>query len=202
MSVKQRGFIIFGLALTCLAACSARIPPTNYYVLGFTDSQTQNPLESRFPYTLLVEPFESNSVYLQKKIVWRSGPNEIGYYPYEKWAALPSEMFTYRLYRYAQESGLFQRVYSIDAPRPTDLRLGGRIMAFEELDTPEGRFGHVSVSAELARADGTIIWNGESSHKIRMAEQTPEAVVNAIAAATEAVVAEMLSSIEQLLAQM
>ncbi|GAB4341408.1 MAG: hypothetical protein Kow0099_18110 [Candidatus Abyssubacteria bacterium] len=199
---KQACALIAGLSLACLAACSAKIPPTNYYILGFSDTLTDGPPQARFPYTLLVEPFDANSVYQQRKIVWRSAPNELGYYPYDKWGALPTEMFTYRLSRSARESGLFQRVYPIAAPNAADLRLGGTLLAFEELDTPEGWFGHVRVSAELARADGTLLWSGEIEHKEPAAARTTEAVVEAIAASTETVIVEMLSSIERALTQM
>jgi uncharacterized lipoprotein YmbA len=61
-----------------LTSC-AGIPPTNYYVLGLSHDLPQTAYESSLPYTLAIAPFDSESTYLRKKIVWRSGPNRLGY---------------------------------------------------------------------------------------------------------------------------
>ncbi len=182
-----------------LASCATSIPPTNYYVLGLSNSPAQTAVESSFPYTLAIAPFESESIYLRKKIVWRSGPNRLGYYSYDKWAALPAEMFSYRLYERAQSSGLFKSVVSDAASGSADLILRGRITAFEEVDTPEGWFGRVEVEAELTQSDGTVLWSGVAGHTEPAAEQSVQATVKAISRATEATITALLSSVEQAL---
>lgn len=197
---RLRGFVaaLTTVAPLALASC-ASIPPTNYYVLGLAHEPAHKSYESSLPHTLAIAPFGSESIYLRKKIVWRSGPNHLGYYSYEKWAALPSEMFSHRLYERAQSSGLFDRVVSSAASESTDLVLKGKVTAFEELDTPEGWFGKVEVQAELTRSNGTVIWSGVAGHSEPAAEQSVQATVEAISNATEATITSLLSSVEQAL---
>lgn len=181
-----------------LTSC-ASIPPTNYYVLGLSHDLPQTAYESSLPYTLAIAPFESESTYLRKKIVWRSGPNRLGYHSYERWAALPAEMFSHRLYQRAHSSGLFDRVVSDTSPDSADLILRGKVTAFEEVDTPEGWFGRVEVQAELTQDDGTVIWSGVAGHSEPAAEQSVQATVKALSDATEATITAILSSVEQAL---
>jgi ABC-type uncharacterized transport system auxiliary subunit len=182
--------------LSCALSC-ASIPHTNYYVLGLSHNPDQTTHESKFPHTLAIAPFKSESTYARKKIIWRSGPNHLGYYPYDRWAALPAEMFSHRLYQRALNSNLFGRVLSGAASEDADLILKGRITSFEEVDTREGWFGKVEVEAELVQSDGTVIWSGIVGHTEPAAEESVDAAVNAIARATEATITIILSSAER-----
>jgi len=186
-------------AALLLAASCATIPPTNYYVLGLPSERGHSGGDGKFPYAVSVAPFESEPVYLRKKIVWRSGSSRVGYYSYERWAALPAEMFAFRLYERARGSGLFKDVCASSLSGEADLILRGKIMSFEELDTSDGWLGRVEVKVELADADGAIIWSDVVARTAPASEESVEAAVAAIASATEAVITEILASVEQAL---
>ena len=173
----------------------ATVPPTNYYVLGRSDHAGQ--MSETLPYTIAIAPFESETTHMRKKIAWRSETGRLGYYPYDKWAALPAEMFAFRMYQRAHSSNLFSRVVSGTASDDVDFILQGELISFEEMDTPEGWFGAVEARVELLRRDGTIVWSGTASHMEPATEEAVDAVVKAIADATEATITEMLSSIEE-----
>ena len=197
-SVMRRiaaGFGVGAFALACVLSC-ASIPPTNYYVLGLPRESARSGGESRFPHAVSIGPFESEPAYVRKKIIWRSESNRLGYYSYDRWAALPSEMFAFRMYERADGSGLFRSVRPEGSRAEADLFIGGKIIAFEEFDTADGSYGRVEVSIELTDGDGGTIWSGVKSHTEPTAEPGVGAVVEAIAAATEAVITEALSSIE------
>jgi ABC-type uncharacterized transport system auxiliary subunit len=139
---------------------------------------------------------------VRKKIIWRSEPNRLGYYSYERWAALPAEMFAFRMYERAHGSGLFRSVRAEGSRANADLFIGGKIIAFEELDTADGSYGKVEVKVELTDGDGKMIWSGVKSHTEPASGPGVEAVVKAIARATEAVITEALSSIELSIGEM
>ena len=195
----------FGAALAAailmVAGSCASVPPTNYYVLGSPRESERGGGESVFPYSVSIASFESEPVYMRKKIIWRSESNRMGYYSYDKWAALPAEMFTFRLYERAHDSGLFGSVRA-DAPHGrADLILTGKIISFEELDTAQGWFGKVEVDAQLVDTDGTVIWSGVVGQTEPASEESVEAAVEAMASATEAVITRILSSVENALGE-
>ena len=198
LSVTRRivaGLGVGAFALTCVLSC-ASIPPTNYYVLGLPRESARSGGESRFPHAVSIEPFESEPTYVRKKIIWRSESNRMGYYSYERWAALPAEMFAFRMYERARGSGLFRSVRPEGSRSEADLFIGGKILAFEEFDTADGSYGRVEVALELTDGDGETIWSGVKSHTEPTTGPGVEAVVEAIAVATEMVITEALSSIE------
>lgn len=187
----------FSLVLSC-----ASIPPTNYYVLGLPHGSGNPDGASKFPYAVSVAPFASEPAYLRKKIIWRSETNRLGYYSSERWAALPAEMFAFRLYERAGDSNLFRSVHAGGPRNEADLILGGRIIAFEELDTDAGSFGNVEVELELVDKTGKRIWSATEGHAEPLSGQGVEAVVKALAVATESVITEALTSIEESLQKM
>lgn len=187
---------VFGVAALAAGSLScASIPPTNYYVLGLPREGNAPIGESNSSYTVSIAPFESEPAYMRKKIVWRSESNRMGYYSYEKWGALPAEMFAFRMYERAHGSGLFESVRSEGSRKEADLFIGGRIIAFEELDAADGLYGKVEVEIELSDGEGKIIWSGVENHTTPASERSVEAVVEAIADAADAVITKALVSI-------
>ncbi len=197
-SSRQNLIAAFMVFLAMAPASCASIPPTNYYVLGFSDASQIADRDHVFPHTLAVANFDSKPLYIRKKIIWRSESNQVGYYSYEKWAALPAEMLSYRLFARANESRLFNRVIMGAAAIDADFVLTGTILSFEELAAPEGLFGKVEVKAELLRRDGTVLWTDIAGHAEPVTGQKMEDTVGAIATAAEKTITEILSSVEQI----
>jgi ABC-type uncharacterized transport system auxiliary subunit len=188
------------LILFALSASCASIPSTNYYVLGLPREPDRTGGESKYPVSVFIEPFESEPVYLRKKIIWRSQAN-LGYYSYERWAALPVEMFAFRLYERSHSAGLFKSVRAGGSRDAVDLVISGKMIAFEELATANGHYGRVEAKIEIAERTGTVIWSGIESHSEPVSGHGIEAVVRAIAEATDAVVLKTLESIDLSLEQ-
>ena len=180
-------------------SCSTTIPPADYYVLGSQQASPRSNPASTLPYTLSVAHFESAETFLRKSIVWQTDENQLGYYSYQRWAETPAEMFSYRLYQRAHESGLFRQVVWGLSTGEADLIVKGKITSFEELDTSEGWYGKVQVEAVLLKSDGAILWSGLVGDTQPAAEKSVKAAVDAITKATEVTLTKILSSIEQTL---
>jgi len=184
------------LAFCAVVASCASTPAPNYYTLEPSTDAEPAIRETPLPYTLVIARFGAEQPYDSRRIVWRAGSNRLGYYPREKWASLPEEMFSYRLHERAYGSNMFRHVsLGVDADN-ADLILRGRITSFEELDTHDGWFGKVEMWAELAQKDGTVVWSGIVGHTERATEQNVDASVRAITEACEVVISSLLSHID------
>ena len=196
MSVNMLLRTMLVVVAFAFSASCASIPSTQYYVLGLPREPDRTSGESKHPYSVLIASFESEAVYMRKKIIWRSQSNRLGYYSYEKWAALPAEMFAFRFYERTLSAGLFKRVNAEGSNNAADLIISGKIIAFEEQDDADGHYGRVTAKIQLADKDGVVIWSGVESHAEPVSEQNIEAVVRAIAGATDAVVTRALESMD------
>jgi ABC-type uncharacterized transport system auxiliary subunit len=177
------------------AASCASIPSTNHYVLGLPRESDVATGKSKYTYSVAIAPFESEPVYMRKKIIWRSHSTRLGYYSYEKWASLPSEMLALRLYERCHSAGLFKTVYA-EGSGAADLVISGKVIAFEELESEDGHFGRVEAMIQIAERDGESIWSGVVSHAEPVGERNIRTVVQAIADATDEVLTQAIESMD------
>jgi ABC-type uncharacterized transport system auxiliary subunit len=180
-----------------LSGCATELPPTSYYVLGLP---LHSPTRERpaLPYSLSVGRFKADPPLLRRAVVWRT-ENQVGYYTYEKWAELPSRLFSHRLYRRASGAGLFERVELGNGGAEADLTLKGTLLAFEEVNTPQGAFGRVEIEAYLSKSDGTPIWSGTVGKEVPVEGENAKAAVRAITQAAEEAITSLLSSLQEAL---
>ncbi len=188
------------LSFLLILSCSTTVPPATYYVLGSPQISAKPTPVAKFNYTLAVVHFESAETLLRKSIIWQND-SQLGYYSYQRWAETPAEMFSYRLYQRALESGLFRHVIWGSGTGEVDLVLKGKITSFEEIDTPEGRCGKVQAEVALLKNDGTVLWSGLVGDTEPAAEENVKSVVSAITSATETAITSILSSVENTLGE-
>ena len=149
--------VILALAVT-LGGCGGRLPTTHYYVLDPSDLSSARPLGEGL--SVGVRTFRADPPYDQDRIVYRVGRHtaEVGFYAYHRWAA-PLERMLPRVV--AGSFGDLPGVKSIEPAatgRRYDAYLGGRILAFEEIDTPEGQRVRVQLHLYLL-LDDEEVWS-------------------------------------------
>lgn len=189
---------LVSLLLFCVG-CAAKIPPTNYYVLGLP-IQTPEAGQSALPFSVSIGRFEQQPPFDRRNLVWKEG-NEVGFYNYEKWADLPGRLFSYRLYRRADESGLFQKVTLGTSGGQTDYTIKGVLLDFEEVIGADGNFGVVAVEADLVNAEGESLWNGTIKKQVTVHGEDGKAAVQAITQAAEETISSLLSEVTDALSQ-
>jgi len=145
-----------------LGGCGGRVPSTHYYVLEPRDVFRPDAAAAVLGgWTIGVETFRVDPPYDQDRIVYRVGENspEVGFYAYHRWAAPLARM----LPRVAAATlGGVAGTKSIEpiAPgRSYDAFIGGRVLAFEEIDTSEGHRVRVRLALHLS-TDEEEIWSG------------------------------------------
>jgi ABC-type uncharacterized transport system auxiliary subunit len=142
-----------------LGGCGGRVPPTHYYVLEAQDvSRPEAAYVVQGGWAIGVETFRVDPPYDQDRIVYRLGENsvEVGFYAYHRWAA-PLERMLPRVV--AAAFGDVPGTKSIESSAPGrsyDAYLGGRVLAFEEIDTSEGQRVRVRLALHLSTNDAEI----------------------------------------------
>jgi len=128
--MKRHVLLLTTLAL--LAGC-ASAPPTRYYTLDMTASGRAEPVVN-----LTVDRIRPTEALARKQILVKKSPTEIEYYAVDEWAAGLDELVAEKL---AAEFG------PKEEGRKT-IAVSGTILAFEQLDRPDGV--EVRVKLDLA----------------------------------------------------
>jgi ABC-type uncharacterized transport system auxiliary subunit len=161
---KRRMAICFVLAtLIILVGCGGAAKYPNYYTLHI-----QPPVDPPAPEgvrtSLAVREFRSPTYLRQGAIVYKTSPEQIGFYNYHRWAVDPREFVTNAVAEYLRASGNFAQVKLYDGHSDIDYILSGRLEKLEELDYEGGVKVEVAISAQIVcLATGAQVWTNAVS---------------------------------------
>jgi ABC-type uncharacterized transport system auxiliary subunit len=154
---------VFSLsALMILASCGkARYP--NYYTLNLP-APPDPPAPEKAHATLAIREFRAPTYLRQGAIVYKTSPEQIGFYAYHRWAMDPRDFVTNSIVDRVRASGVFARVQGYNGSRDVDYVLSGRLEKLEELDYQGGVKVQVAISAEMTSiATGATVWSNAVS---------------------------------------
>jgi ABC-type uncharacterized transport system auxiliary subunit len=156
--------IVFSLsALVILASCGGRARYANYYALNLPAPPDSHAPENAHA-TLAIREFRAPTYLRQGAIVYRSSPEQIGFYAYHRWAMDPRDFVTNSITERLLGSGAFARVQSYDGSRDVNYVLSGRLEKLEELDYQGGVKVQVAISAEMTSVTtGKTVWRNAVS---------------------------------------
>jgi ABC-type uncharacterized transport system auxiliary subunit len=113
-----------------LAACGAA-HPIYYYSL---DPPAITPAPQRLDASLLIGRIGAPTVYRDTRIVYRTGPNEMGLYQDHRWAETPADLVQEMLLQSLRKSARYRSVQLLASNAQGDYILRGRVERFEEVD--------------------------------------------------------------------
>ena len=156
--------VCFGLVLLMiLTGCGGAVKYPNYYTLHLqppADPPTQEGVRA----SLAVREFRSPSYLRQGAIVYKTSPEQIGFYNYHRWAVDPREFVTNAVTERLRASGDFTQVKLYDGRSDIDYVLSGRLEKLEEIDYEGGVKVEVAISAQMTSlATGTTVWTNSVS---------------------------------------
>jgi ABC-type uncharacterized transport system auxiliary subunit len=156
--------IVFCLAaLMTLTGCAGRVRYPSYYTLNLPAPPDPPPTEKAHA-TLAIRELRAPTYLRQGAIVYKTSPQQIGFYAYDRWATDPRDFVTNAIIERLRASGAFARVQSYDGSRDVDYVLSGRLEKLEELDYQGGVKVQVAISAQMTSiATGAIIWSNAVS---------------------------------------
>jgi ABC-type uncharacterized transport system auxiliary subunit len=156
--------ILFAMAITItLAGCGGAVKYPNYYTLH-VPPPPDPPMAPGVHASLAVREFREPSYIREGAIVYKTSPEQIGFYNYHRWAVDPREFVTNAVEDRLSASGDFARVKLYDGHSDTDFVLGGSLEKLEEIDYDGGVKVEVAISAQMVRlSTGETVWTNSVS---------------------------------------
>jgi ABC-type uncharacterized transport system auxiliary subunit len=176
----MRRIHLTALAVLAAGICGCGAPrPVKYYVL---DSGPPAPAAASqlLPINLLVARVNTSHLYRDDRLVFGSGPVQLGTYEMDRWAASPADMIQDMLVTYLQASGRYSAVSRIGSSSRGEYVLRSNLRELYEVDKPQlvARF---SLHLELYdRKAGAAVWASSYAHDEPVNGKTVPAVVEAM----------------------
>ena len=145
-------------ALMALAGCGGAVRYPNYYALHIPPPPDP-PAQEGVRGSLAVREFRSPAYLRQGAIVYKTSPEQIGFYNYHRWAIDPRETVTNAVVDRLRASGNYTQVKLYDGRSDIDYVLSGRIEKLEEVDYDGGVKVEVAITAQMTNlTTGAAVW--------------------------------------------
>jgi ABC-type uncharacterized transport system auxiliary subunit len=189
-----RTFLV-SVVVGLLAGCgSVKGPATRYYKLDIPPAPT--PAGPSVPVPLRIEPFRTNALLRQDRIVYRPSPVEVGFYEYHRWAERPNDTVTKALADRLTGRRLFQSVEISDGAERAEYVLRGSIDRLQEVDYHGAVRVQVSISAELEDpVRREKIWASVASSEFVVKKSDVQAVVTAMGQASQQSIERLVTDV-------
>src|SRR5215469_13218291 len=153
-----------GIAIiTALTGCGGRIRYPNYYTLNLP-APPDPPAPESVRTSIAVREFQSPGYLRQGPIVYRTTPEEIGFYEYHRWAADPRGLVTNAVIDHLRASGQYATVLMYNGRAESDLIFSGKLEKLEEVDYDNEVKVEVAISGQITRAKtGATVWSNAVS---------------------------------------
>jgi len=162
--------------LMTLTGCGGAVKYPSYYTLH-VPPPPDPPLAEGVHASLVVHEFREPS-YLRRGIVYKTSPEQIGFYNYDRWAVDPREFVTNAIEDRLSASGKFARVTLYDGHSDIDFVLSGNLEKLDEIDYDGGVKVEVAISAQMVRlSTGETVWTSSVSEFGTVTKRDVPAVV-------------------------
>ena len=175
---KRITTILFATAaLAILCGCGRGVKYPSYYTLQ-VPPPPDPPIAEGVHASLAVREFREPSYLRQGAIVYKTSPDQIGFYDYHRWAVDPREFVTNAVEDRLSASGNFAQVKLYDGHSDIDFVLSGNLEKLEEIDYDGGVKVEVAISAEMVRlSTGATVWSNSVSEVGQVDKRDVPAVV-------------------------
>jgi ABC-type uncharacterized transport system auxiliary subunit len=170
--------VVFLLATAASGCGGAR--PSKYYELQMP-AQPPAAATNPYPVVLLVGRLGAPDLLRGDRLVYRTGPEEMGAYEYQRWVERPTEMIEGMLIETLRDSGRFRSVGRAGSRSKADYILRGHLSRLEEVDDPSGIKASVALELELFHSDTSeTVWYRSYSHDEPVSGKAMAAIVRAL----------------------
>src|SRR5271166_3365878 len=163
--------------LPALSGCG-RVRYPAYYTLNLPAPPDPSAAEN-VRSSIAVREFQSPGYLRQGPIVYRTTPEELGFYEYHRWAADPRTLVTSAVVDHLRAGGQFSMVSVYDGRPKNDYVFSGRLEKLEEVDYETGVKVEVAMSAQITRvATGATVWSNSVSETGTVSQRNVRGVVS------------------------
>jgi len=178
-----------------LSGCGGAAKYPNYYTLHVPPAPDP-PAQEGVRTCLAVREFRSPTYLRQGAIVYKTSPEQIGFYNYHRWAVDPREFVTNAVTERLRASGNFAQVKLYDGRSDIDYVLSGRLEKLEEVDYGGSIKVEVAISAQMTSlATGATVWTNEASEAGTVQQRDVRAVVAEMSATMGRAIEKLLTPV-------
>ena len=160
-----------------LTGCARKIKYPSYYTLNLPPA-TDSPAKDGVLPSIAVHEFRAPGYLRQGPIVYRTSPEQIGFYEYHRWAIDPRQSITNAVTERLRASGSFATVKTYDGRADVDYILSGRLEKLEEVDYQGGVRVEVELSAQVIDLhSGKTVWTNSASETEKVDARNVSAIV-------------------------
>lgn len=181
--------------LPVLAGCGGGVKYPKYYTLNLPPPPDP-PAEEGVRASVAVREFQSPAYLRQGPIVYRTTPEEIGFYEYHRWAADPRKVVTSAVIDHLRASNQYSMVAAYNGNPDSDYVFSGKLEKLEELDYEAGVRVEVSLSAQITRVStGTTVWSNAVSETGTVSQRSVPGVVAEMNKTIDLAINKLLSTV-------
>jgi ABC-type uncharacterized transport system auxiliary subunit len=188
-----------GLLAAGCGGGGGNIPESRIYRIGYAPpapASAGNPL----PVTLGVAGLGGPETYRQERLVYRTVPHKVAFYPYDRWEVPPVEMVTEVLIGQLRAGGRYRRVVPYTRDGQVDYVLRGRLLRFDEEDGGPGTPWTAVVEIDYQLVDpqkNQVVSTGAARATQPVQGRQVEAIVESLSVATRDALASVAAQVAQ-----
>jgi len=162
-----------------LSGCGAA-RPAHYYSLGdFAASPAAN--GASYPIVLVVGRVTAPHLLNDDRIVYGTGPVEMGAYEYHRWIDPPPEMLEEAIVEQLRSTGQYKSVLRFTSRARGDYLLRGELLSLNELDSGGRVVARCAFRVELFESKtGNFVWGHNYVHEETVGRKTVDDVVGGL----------------------
>ena len=193
--MKNLGVAFMGALV--LAGCgSVRYPTT--YVLNFPPPAPRVATSNGALGPVAIREFRCPEYLCEGRIVYRSSPEEVGFYEYHRWVMNPRQAITQYLEEGLRAQSLFNSVSLHERGSEAAYLLSGNIERLEEVDQGRDVTAVCTISAQLVDTrTRSVIWSQTASETVPVEKRGIRGVVNSLSAAARTAADRLLKSMTE-----
>jgi len=193
MNIKPIAICSVLTTLLILAGCGGAVRYPNYYTLDIP-APPDPPTQGNIHATLAIREFRSPEYLHQGAIVYKSSPEQLGFYNDQRWATDPRELVTNAVADRLRASGRFTQVKSYDGRADIDFILSGRLEKLQEIDYEGGVKVEVAISARMVQlSTGATVWTNSVTEVGQVDKRNVLAVVSRMNRTMEQAIDKLLT---------
>jgi ABC-type uncharacterized transport system auxiliary subunit len=180
-------------SLIILAGCSGKMRHPSYYTLNLP-APPDPPATEDAKATVAIREFSAPAYLRRGAIVFKTSPESVGFYQYQRWAVDPCDFVTDTMRDRLSATGLFAHVKRYDGRPDAEYLVTGRLEKLEEIDYDGGVKVVVSISAQMIKVDtGTTVWTKAVTRIENVEKRDVPAVVSAMSNTMDGAMQELLT---------
>ena len=182
---------------TILTGCGGKVRYPAYYTLNLPASPDP-PAKESVRTSIAVREFQAPSYLRQGPIVYRSTPEQLGFYEYHRWASDPRTLVTGAVIDHLRASGQYSTVSMYNGRPDHDFIFSGKLEKLEEVDYQDGVKVDIAMSAQIISVKtGATVWSNAVSETRPVSQRSVAGVVSEMNRTTELAINKLLSTVPQ-----